>query len=144
MSDTKIDFALEVQDGFPPIHVERLNARMASPGQYEILNSPLFVKETAYGDIVAADATPEGRLVFKECLTPSTFKAISIILLDPVLDTALMDLFRHQETVIEYGEFGTLRMVGVGIPSTVDYDRIKAELDKYERLGKLSYAELVV
>jgi hypothetical protein len=45
--------------------------------------------------------------------------------------------------VIEYGEFGDLRMVAVGVPESVDYMPIRSSLDEYERLGKLSYAELV-
>ena len=144
MAEKKIDFLLDVEDGYPPINVERLTAHDEGMGNYKMMNTPFFVKEMAYGDIVSADKSPDGRLVFRDCISQSTFKAISIILLDPEMDTVLMDLFKGHDCIIEYGEFDRLRMVAVGIPSTADYSQIKAKLDSLENSGKLSYAELVV
>lgn len=139
----KIEFFLDVEDGYPPISVERLTAYHIGGGQYKIMNTPFFVKELAYGDIVTVDRSPDGGLVFHECISQSSFKAISIILLDPEMDTVLMNLFKGHDCIIEYGEFGALRMVAVGIPSTADYPCMKSKLDSLENLGKLSYAELV-
>jgi hypothetical protein len=54
-----------------------------------------------------------------------------------------MDLFRGHDCIIEYGEFGKLRMVAVGIPESADYAYIQKILDAYESAEKISYAELV-
>ena len=64
MKTTKIYFTLAIEDGFPPIGVETLNAKVCRDGTYEILNTPFFVKETAYNDIVIAELSDDGRLEF--------------------------------------------------------------------------------
>lgn len=144
MGTEKIDFELDVEDGYPPISVERLNARDCGNGEFEILNTPFFVPETAYGDIVTVTESSDGRRRFAGCIRSSPYKAISIIILDPEMDSQLMDDLRGQSCVIEYGEFGVYRMVAIGIPPEVEYSKIKTILDAYEQNGKLSYAELVV
>lgn len=143
MNTTKIDFSLTIENGYPPISVERLNARECDSGEFEILNSPFFVKELAYGDLVTAAPTAEGRLAFVSCSKASSFKALSIIILDDEMDRTLMDNFRGHDCVIEYGEFGAFRMVAVGIPESADYESIRKILDAHESAGKISYAELV-
>ena len=54
MSTEKIEFRLEVEDGFPPISVESLNARPIEDDRFEILNTPFFAESVAYGDVVVA------------------------------------------------------------------------------------------
>jgi len=143
LSTEKIEFRLEVEDGFPPISVESLNARPIEDDRFEILNTPFFAESVAYGDVVVAARQQDGRLVYESVETFSGFRAISIILFDQSLDAYLMDLLRGLHCVIEYGEFGALRMLAVGIPAAVDYGPIKGSLDEFQRLGNLSYAELV-
>jgi hypothetical protein len=139
----KIDFELEVIDGFPPISIERLNAKPWGDKYFEIQNTPFFVPETAYGDIVAVAQSGEGRLVFDGCVKPSTYKAISIIILDAEMDRQLMDDLRGRDCVVEYGEFGVYRVLAVGVPSSSDYVAIRALLDGHKAKGKISFAELV-
>jgi hypothetical protein len=144
MKTCKIDFDLEVVDGFPPIAIERLNATACDDGTYRIENSPFFVSETAYGDVVTVSAYSNGRFKFVTCIKESPYKAISIIILDEAMDTQLMDDLRGLDCIIEYGEFGIYRMLAVGVPPSTDYGSIKKFLDIYESDGKLSYSELVV
>ena len=113
MKTIKIHFTLAVEDGFPPIGVETLNARVCSDGAYEILNTPFFVKETAYNDIVGAELSDDGRLEFRECMEPSSFKAIAIILLDEEIRSALINDFQGRNCIIEYGEFSGYRMLSL-------------------------------
>jgi hypothetical protein len=123
--------------------VEFLNAKPLENGRFAILNSPFFVEGVAYGDHVAAIEHQDGRLVFEACTEFSGFKAISIILFDDSLKIELLDLLRGLQCVIEYGEFGKLRMMAVGVPGFIDYAPIASAFEQYERLEKLSYAELV-
>jgi hypothetical protein len=143
MMTEKIDFELEVIDGYPPISTERLNAKACGEGNFEILNTPFFVPETAYGDIVTASISRRGRLEFVRCVKSSPYKAVSVIILDAEMDRQLMDDLRGRDCVIEYGEFGVYRMLAIGVPPTTDYVAIKALLDKHEKSSKLSYSELV-
>lgn len=139
----KIDFELDVEDGYPPISVERLNARDCGNGQFEIVNTPFFIPETAYGDIVTAAKDLNGRLHFDGCVKTSAYKALSVIILNLEMDRQLMDDLRGRGCVIEYGEFGPYRMLAIGVPPTADFAAIKNILDRHQQAGKLSYAELV-
>jgi len=144
MPTTKIEFRLEVdEEGYPPISVESLNAQPIEDGAFEILNTPFFAENVAYADTVTATLQQDGSLLFESVVKFSGFRAISIILLDDSLDAHLLDLLRGLQCVIEYGEFGATRMFAIGIPEAVNYDPIRASLEEYKRLGKLSYAELV-
>lgn len=143
MTLEKIDLDLEIEDGYPPISVERLNARALGKDEFEILNTPFFAPEIAYGDIVIAPKDEDGRRRITRCVANSPFKALSIIILADEMDRQLMDDFRGHDCVIEYGEFGDYRMLAVGVPPTADYGSIKDVLDCHETNGKISYAELV-
>jgi hypothetical protein len=146
MSDQeKIRFELVPdEDGYPPIRVETLNAANLGEGKFRIQNAPFFVANVSYGDVVDAKKSQDGGYDFVQCLEASDFKSISIILLNDALDKALMDLLRGCNAVIEYGEFGALRMVAIAIPGGADYPAIKRALDHYEADELISYAELAV
>lgn len=143
MKTVKLNFILEVEDGFPPIGVETLNARACDDGIFEILNTPFFIKEIAYHDMVSAKKNESGRLEFSECVKQSSFKAISIIFWSDEVRGRIIDEFQGKDCIIEYGEFPGYRMLAIAIPHTTDYTEIKSVLDVYERDGDLSYAELV-
>lgn len=141
----KIAFSLEVEDGFPPVSLETLNASVLAGGKFKLLNSPFFVQGVAYGDIVSAKQTEKnGRYDFIELSENSGFKSISIIIFDNSLNNFLMSLLKGINAVIEYGEFGNLKMLSVSIPETSDYSKIKSILDHYENEDKISYAELAL
>lgn len=58
-----------------------------------------------------------------------------------------MDLLRRMNCVIEYGEFGAIRMIALGVPPSMRRDEVLAirnQLDSLEQQGHLSYTELVV
>ena len=74
----------------------------------------------------------------------SPFTSLSIILLSNDLDTFLMDFFRGQQCVIEYGEFGRFRVLAVGAPPEANYLAIKQQLELLERQDKLSFSELAI
>lgn len=139
----KIAFSLEVDHGYPPISVEWVNAEALDEDRFVIRNSPFFVEELAYGDVVTVTCSADGVLEFESCVEQSSFKALSIIILNERMDRELMDFFRGLQCVIEYGEFGKKRMLAVGVPDTVDYTKVKQALDGYETSGLISYAELV-
>ncbi len=143
MKTVKINFTLEVQDGFPPIGVETLNAQPLDDGTFELLNPPFFVRETAYGDIVSAKMSARGRLEYANCVSASTYKAISVILLDSSVRSRLMDEIDWKECIVEYGEFPGFEMLAIAIPDVVDYRRIRSLLEQCESQGHLSFAELV-
>jgi hypothetical protein len=142
----KVAYKLEVDaTGFPPVSVELLNAKPMTSELFRIENAPFFASEVSFGDLVRARSTDvEGQLLFSEVVTASDYTSVSIILLDSSLDVFLMDFLRGLECVIEYGEFGSFRMVAVAVPANTNYLVIRAQLVVFEAQSKLSFAELAV
>jgi len=142
----KIAYHLEQdEDGFPPISVELLNATQLSVDTFRIANAPFFAKEVSFGDVVrAAPSSAAEQYEFVALIEGSSFTSLSIIVLDPEMDTFLMDFFRGQQCVLEYGEFGSYRVLAVAIPPYADYTEIRRQLAILEGQSKLSFAELAV
>ena len=142
----KVAFPLDVdEDGFPPITVEILNATRLTSRSFRIENAPFFVPNISFGDVVSAE--PNGlneQFQFMSVLKASEFTSISVILLDPAMDTLLMDLLRGLGCVIEYGEFGVYRVLAVAVPATTDYASLREKLVGLEENSKLSFSELSI
>jgi hypothetical protein len=143
--NSKVAYQVPQDDGFPPIGVELLNAVEVEEGLYRIQNAPFFAQEVAYGDVVrATPSSVPGQLDFAELVEASPFTSLSIILLTNDMDTFLMDFFRGQQCVIEYGEFGGLRVLAVGVPPAANYAAIRQQLGILEAAEKLSFSELAL
>jgi hypothetical protein len=143
MKTQKINFVLEIEDEYPPVGVETLNARACGDGTFELMNTPFFIKETAYNDVVFARPSVHGRLEFVTCVKQSKYKAISVILLNSTIREQLINDFQDKDCIIEYGEFIGFKMLAIAIPHTTDYIPLKALLANYQENDELSYAELV-
>ena len=106
---------------------------------------PPLLPRTSFGDVVRADANgPGGQLQFTAVVVPYEFTSISVIVLEPAMDSLLMDLLRGLGCAIESGEFGACRALAVAVPSSADYGSLRASLTLLEQEAKLSFAELTV
>lgn len=133
------------EDGYPPVSVESLNAEELEPGFFRIKNSPFFRENIAYGDIVAASPIDRiGYYQFDCVVIPSGFTSVSIILIDEMASDILMKLFCGSLFVVEYGEFGSLKMLAVSIPPSIEYGEIKSNLMELEEKEMISFSELAV
>lgn len=140
----KVRFDLEQnEDGFPPISVELLNARLVRDNVFQIQNAPFFAEDISYNDeVIASPTTVPGQYKFEAVVHESDFSSISIILLDASADEFLMDVLRGKDCVIEYGEFGPYRVLAVAIPTETAFKEVAAQLQSLEDRGSISYAEL--
>lgn len=140
----KVVFRLEPDGGgFPPVSFESLISTELSDGEFRLENSPFFVREISYGCVVHATPLAEqGCYEFERVVALSDFTSISIILLDRAVDDVLKNLFKARDCIVEYGEFGKLRMFAVAIPSAGNYPDIRERLVSLEESGQLSFAEL--
>ena len=145
----KVVFPLEfIEEGFPPISVESLNARMDAHG-YVLDNTPFFAVGVARGDRVEVEPISDktDQYAFKRVVASSSNKALSIILLEAGTKELVYQQFRERGCYCEYGEFGqagSLQMLAVSIPGDCDYEAVTRLLDELEAQGRLSYAELAV
>lgn len=140
----KIIFRLEQNAyGFPPIRAELLNASPLAGGVFRIENTPYFTANISYHDVVRASPTDlPGQFQFEEVVEPSSFTALSIIIMDESVDARLMELFRG--CIIEYGEFGAWRVMAIAVPLEVNYHSLREQLQALENRDLISFAELAI
>ena len=144
MGNIRVRFDLEIEeDGYPPIAVETLNARIVDGNTVEIDNTPFFAKSVAAGDVVECSRTENDQVLqFERVIAESGNRSISIIFLD---DDCREDLYQHLRSCghyCEYGEFAHFNMLAVSIEKDADYSAVKAYLDEKEGSNSVSYAEL--
>lgn len=94
--------------------VEMLNGAPLGSNRFRIDNAPFFVENISYHDIISAlPGEVPGQYDFESVWEQSSFSSLSVIILDPSMDTFLMDLLRGLQCVVEYGEFGAWRILAV-------------------------------
>ena len=145
-SEVKVRFELEIlEDGFPPIGVETLNATMIDENIVELDNTPFFAKSVAAGDLLKVSKTSsEHILQFESVLSRRGNKSIAIIFIDDTCKEDVYQYFKSHGCYCEYGEFHDFNMLAVSIESGLDYSKLAPYLDEKEKLGELSYAELCI
>ena len=146
MNQVKVRFELEIlEDDFPPVGVETLNARLVDTSTVELDNTPFFAKSVAVGDLLRCSKTKQDHIVqFEEVLSPSGNRSISIIFIDDDCKEETYQFFKRHECYCEYGEFDGFNMLAVSIGHNIDYNKLAFYLDKKEELGKISYSELCI
>ena len=145
-NEVKVRFELEVlENGFPPVGVETLHARLVDTNTVELDNTPFFAKGVAVGDLLRCSKTKQDHIVqFEGVLSPSGNKSISIIFIHDDIKEETYQFFKSNDCYCEYGEFGGFNMLAVSINQTIDYSKLAFYLGKIEELGKISYAELCI
>lgn len=143
---SKVIFRLKKdEDGYPPISIEMVNATELSENRFQIDNALFFAENVSYHDVVEVTPTDvSGQWEFSSVVEQSSFTSLSIIVLDSIMDSALMSLFRGLDCILEYGEFGAYRMLAVAIPESVDYAKLRDQLVRFEDAERISFCELAV
>ena len=142
----KVFFPLEVDDGYPPVGVESLNAKKLGNGKFQLDNTPFFFEGISLGDVVSADLIPDSdeRYWFDEVLVQSANQSLSIILIDINRSDEIAQRLKSFGCYCEYGEFGNLKMLAVSVLEICNYDEVFEYLEKLEDVDVLSFAELAV
>lgn len=141
----KIHFKLPIiEDGYPPISVEILNAKRGMHNEeFVIDNSPFFAESIALGDIVKCSKCEDTKnLIFKKVLTPSGNSSISIIFIDNSCIGKVKKFLEDNDCFFEYGDFPEFKMYAVNINYDQSYRSVRSFLDELEEDNLLSYAEL--
>lgn len=138
----KIYFDLEIyEDGFPPISVETLNAKLIDKNIAIIDNIPFFVEGVAYEDEVLL-LYQNNKYFFQKLIRKSGNKIVSLIIIDIFVKQELIAYFNKEKLMYEIGKFPDYTMLSVSIKDSCQFDKTKNYLSTLENNGLISYAEL--
>lgn len=146
MKDVKVRFELEIlEDDFPPISVEILNARAIDDHRVVLDNTPFFADSVAVDDVLRCRKTElDHVLQYESVITPSGNKSISIIFIDDNCKEEIYQYLKEGGCYCEYGEFYGYNMLAVSVNKDLDYEKVMSYLDQHEESGRISYAELCI
>jgi hypothetical protein len=135
----KINFALEQEDGYPPVSSESVWASQASDGTLKIESIPFFTDEATFQDSVAV-TDEEGELWFDELIEESDNSLIWIIFMESDGQEVINDLEAAGCDVERCNE----SQCAVNIPKNVRLKKIRKLLDQYAHNDELDYAEPIL
>lgn len=127
MAVDQLSFVLDVVDGWPPVALECIPVRQ-TPDGYEVLASPLFVRDLSVGDVLRAELERENRVVSYAHAHRSRNSTVWLLRTGPGLDPSatLEALHRLGCTTNGLDAFGCY---SVCVPSHVSMDAVDAVLD---------------
>ncbi len=135
----KIVFELEQdEDGYPPETVESLWAEDLGKGLYRIDSIPFFAYDVSRGDTVRA-LEREGELLFDEAIERSGHATLRVKVADEADVERVRDRLRALACESELSHLTGL--FGVDVPSSADYEAVRAFLDGEESRERLDYEE---
>lgn len=146
MKYVKVRFELEIlEDGFPPVGVETLNARLIDDHTVKLDNTPFFADSVAVDDVLSCSKTEHDHILqYGSVITPSGNKSISVIFIDDDCKEELYQYFKECGCYCEYGEFDGYNMLAVSVNKDLDYSKVASYLNENEESGRISYAELCI
>jgi len=126
------------EDSFPSVDWEDVWAVDLGDGKYEVANVPFYAQGIGSGDIVSATSY-ECRLVFKDLIAENGHSTIHVIVYDEALTPNLRSLLAELSCSTELSNLNTYFFIDV--PPNVDYEAVRALLDRYASEDRLDYQE---
>jgi hypothetical protein len=129
----KLVFALEIDDGWPPISAEGVWCEKVDDN-YKLLNTPFFIPDLACGDIFKAIPDPINQNIFEFDVIEESGNSVIW-----VMNNNDLDIQPFTETLQKIGcvfeGFPRYSLLSVDVPSTVDIVALEELLDLFEELG---------
>jgi hypothetical protein len=133
VSAEKVVFALEIENGWPPVSgegiwCERLN------GNYKLVNAPFFIPGLAYGDIFAATPDEVNDNIFEfDIIEESGHSVIWVKYNNDVDRTGFMDSLKTLGCKVEV--LSKFSLMAIDVPLKIDINALDPVLDLYEEQG---------
>jgi len=129
----KLVFALEIDDGWPPISAEGVWCEKVDDN-YKLLNTPFFIPDLACGDIFKAIPDPINQNIFEFDVIEESGNSVIW-----VMNNNDLDIQPFTETLQKIGcvfeGFPRYSLLSVDVPSTVNIVALEELLDLFEELG---------
>ena len=133
MTTEKLVFALEIDDGWPPISAEGVWCEKVDDN-YKLLNTPFFIPDLACGDIFKAIPDPINQNIFEFDVIEESGNSVIW-----VMNNNDLDIQPFTETLQKIGcvfeGFPRYSLLSVDVPSTVNIVALEELLDLFEELG---------
>ncbi|WP_435273788.1 DUF4265 domain-containing protein [Psychrobium sp. nBUS_13] len=133
MRTEKLVFALEIDDGWPPISAEGVWCEKVDD-HYKLLNTPFFIPDLARGDIFKAIPDLINQNIFEFDVIEESGNSVIW-----VMNNNDIDIQPFTETLQKLGcvfeGFPRYSLLSVDVPSTVDIATLEELLDLFEELG---------
>ena len=129
----KLSFALEVEDGWPPVAIEHVWCEK-SGAVYELVNAPFFIQGLAFRDRFVAEPDPVNGCIFEfTVVEPSGHSLVW------VLEHGRFELDEFKPELLELGcsveGFPDFRLHAIDIPASVESRAVVEAMDRLKSLG---------
>jgi hypothetical protein len=129
----KLCFALDVQDGWPPVATEWVWCRPVGDA-FELRNVPFFIEGLAFGDQFLAEPDTVNGCIFDFKVVKSSGHSVVWVMNNKDLDLQAAKAALHEQGCGFEG-FPDYKLLCVDVPSETDRTQINALLDQMERDG---------
>lgn len=129
----KLSFALEVEDGWPPVAVEHVWCERNGQ-EYELKNAPFFIQGLAFGDKFTAESCSNSGCVFEFTVVEASGHSLVW-----VLDTGELKFKEHKAGLLELGCSieccPSIGLHAVDVPPSIEAEAASESIDRLECLG---------
>lgn len=129
----KIRFALDIDDGWPPVATESVGCKQSGK-VYELVNAPFFISGLAFGDKFTGEPDKVNGCIFEFSLVKPSGHSLAWVINNDDLD---FNLSKHQ--LVELGcrieGFLSFNLYAVDVPVAVDAVAVNVVMDELETLG---------
>jgi hypothetical protein len=129
----KVAFALEVNDGWPPVGVEHVWCERTG-STYQLKNAPLFIKGLALGDSFSAEPDAVNGCIFEFTVEESSGHSLVWIIEKNGLE---LEPYKHElfRVGCSVEGFPAFKLHAVDVPAAAEHEAVNATMDKLESLG---------
>jgi hypothetical protein len=133
VTTVKLVFALEIDDGWPPLSAEGVWCEKVDDN-YKLLNTPFFIPDLACGDTFKATPDPINQNIFEFDIIEESGNSVIWVMNNSDLDT---QPFTEELKKIgcTFESFPRFSLISIDVPSTVDIIALEELLDLFEELG---------
>lgn len=129
----KVAFALEVEDGWPPVAVEYLWCERSGT-TYQLKNAPFFIKGLALGDTFSAEPDAVNGCIFEFTTQDSSGHSLVWI-----IEQDGLELEPYKQELLRLGCsiecFPAFKLYAIDVPVSAEHEAINATMNKLESLG---------
>ena len=129
----KVFFALDIEDGWPPVGVESVWCEKVGDN-YRLKNVPFFIPDIARDDVFYAEIDPVNKHVFDFEIIESSGRSVVWF-----MNNSDLNISKFKEKLTQLGcsveGFPKFSLSSIDVPPDIDFDALENLVDHYENKG---------